>query len=185
MKIYLDLLPKERKQEIRRNKLFRTILRQEILFLLPLIVFVIILFNIYYLLSFEKASSIAAQSAAQSQDAYLELNKYEEKFKEVNEQTSALLKITVSQLHWDNVFKAMDSTTPDGIMITNFSTKDYAVFLVGKAKSRDILLNFKEKLESNDCFSAVNVPLSNLVVKDDVDFQLDFVVNEDCLKDKK
>jgi Tfp pilus assembly protein PilN len=182
MKIYLDLLPKERKSELKRKKLFRNILRQEFLFLTPILVLVIILLNIFYLLSFEQKTSIAAQSAEQSQDKYQKLNAYEQKFKQVNTATASLLKIQAGHLYWGNVFKRMDADVPDGITVANFSTKDYSVFLVGKAKSRDILLNLKSNLESDACFANVDVPLSNLVVKDDIDFQIDFLVNKECLK---
>jgi Tfp pilus assembly protein PilN len=182
MKIYLDLLPKERKQELKRKKIFRKILRQEILFLVPLFVFIIILSNIYYLLSLQHSTSIAAQSQEQSQDKYQELKTYEEKFKQVNESTASLLKIQAGHLNWNNIFKKLDEATPEGIVITNFSTREYLIMLAGKAKDRNTLLSYKDKLESTECFTAVNVPLSNLVVKDDVDFQIDFSVNQDCLK---
>ncbi|MDD5396978.1 MAG: PilN domain-containing protein [Candidatus Moranbacteria bacterium] len=184
MKIYLDLLPKERKKEIRRKRIFRDILREEFLFLSPILVFVVILLNIYYLLSFEQKTSLAMQSSEQSQDKYQKLNAYEEKFKQVNATTTTLLKIQSGHLHWYNVFAKMEDVVPEGIDITNFSTKDYAIFLVGKAKNRDVLLGFKNKLEANGCFSNVNVPLSNLVVKEDIDFQIDFMVKDDCLRNK-
>lgn len=182
MKIYLDLLPKQRKTELKRKKLFRNILREEFLFLLPVILFVIILSNIYYLLSIQRDSSIAAKSLAESQDKYQELNSYEEKFKQVNANAAKLLKIQVGHLYWAQVFNKLGNAVPEGVSISNFSTKDFNVFLVGKAKSRDVLLNFKSKLEADACFANINVPLSNLVVKDNIDFQLDFSINKDCLK---
>lgn len=180
MKIYLDLLPRERKQELKRKKIFRLILRQEFLFLLPVAALVVVLFNILYLLSFELSTPIRTEE----QKKYQELDNYEERFRQVNETTAELLKIQAGHLAWSNVFEKMDTVTPDGVVISNLNTKDYAVFLVGKARSRDILLEFKSNLESTECFWEVNVPLSNLVSKEDVDFQIDFSVNEDCLKKK-
>ena len=184
MKIYLDLLPKPRKLELKRKKLFRRILRDEFLFLLPIILFIVILLNIYYLLSVQRDTSIAAKSLAESQDKYQELSSYEEKFKQVNADSAKLLKIQSNHLHWAGILNKLSDVLPDGISITDFSTKDYKVFLIGKAKSRDMLLNFKSSLEADECFTDVNVPLSNLVVKEDVDFQMDFSVTQDCLKGK-
>lgn len=184
MKIYLDLLPKERKDELKRGKFFREILREEFLFFLPIVVFVIILLNIYYLLSIQHNASVAAKSQTESQDKYQEINSYEEKFKNVNENAAKLIKIQQGHLYWAGVFNKFGEAMPDGISISDFSTKNYDIFLVGKAKNRDTLLNFKNRLEADKCFININVPLSNLVVRNDVDFQIDLKVSEDCLKMK-
>ncbi|HBI34279.1 MAG TPA: hypothetical protein DEA43_02025 [Candidatus Moranbacteria bacterium] len=182
MKIYLDLLPKQRKTELKRKKLFRRILREEFLFLLPIILFIIILFNIFYLLSIERNASLAAKSAAESQDKYQELSLYEEKFKQVNENASKLVKIQEGHFYWAEIFNKLSAATPEEIAVTDFSTKDRNVYLVGKAKSRDVLLEFKDELEKNECYENINVPLSNLVVKNDIVFQMDFLIKMDCLK---
>lgn len=184
MKIYLDLLPKQKKSEIRRKKIFRMLLRQEFLFLLPIILLIIILFNVYYLVSVQHSISIAAYSAIEAQDKYQELNSYEEKFKQVNDASAMLLKIQDKQLHWSKILDKLSNMMPEGIAISGFSTKNYKIFLIGSAKNRDILLSFKSYLISDQCFENVNVPLSNLVVKEDVEFQVDFAVKQECLREK-
>jgi len=184
MKIYLDLLPKNKKLEIKRKKQFLSALRQEFLFLLPLVFFIAILLNIWYLNYVQKAVLLGAKEVTRAQDKYKELSSYENKFKEVNNSSALLLKIKSGHLHWLKILEKMSDSTPDGIMITDLSTKNFRVYLLGKAKDRDLLLEFKNKLESNDCFDNVNLPLSNLVVKTDVDFQVDFLVKDDCIKQK-
>lgn len=182
MKIYLDLLPKQRRSELVREKFFRRILHQEFLFLLPIILFIVILCNIYYLLTVQRDISLLAKSQVESQDKYQELGVYEEKFKQVNTNSAKLLKIQAGHLHWAEILNKFTAVTPAEISITNFSTKDFQILLVGKAKSRDALLSFKNNLEADQCFTDINVPLSNLVVRDNIDFQMDFSVKQDCLK---
>ena len=182
MKIYLDLLPQEKKKQLKRKKIFRLILREEALYLLPILMFIVILGDIYYVLNLQRNSSVAASSLDMSQSKYQELSGYENTFAKVNVSVAALSKIQDLHLHWLNVLRQLSSAAPDGVTISDFSTKDYQVFLVGKAATRDDLLNFKSNLEGSTCFQNVNVPLSNLVVKDDVDFQMDFVITQDCLK---
>lgn len=182
MKIYLDLLPKHRKKELKRKKIFREILREEFLFILPVVLFIVILMNVYYLLSIERDSSLAAKSRVESEDKYQKLGLYEEKFKQVNESSAKLLKLQAGHLHWEEIFNKLNAAVPNEIAITNFSTKDFKVFLVGEARNRDILLTFKDKLEKDDCFADINVPISNLVVKDDIDFQIDFSIKPECLR---
>ena len=182
MKIYLDLLPEQRKKEIKRKKLFRKILKGEALFLFPFVVLIFILCSIYYVLTLQKNITVTAFSAQQSQDKYQQLGTYEEEFKQVNALAQSMTKIQSGHLHWQNFFQQLGEAVPDGVYITDLSTKNYTVFLIGKARARDDLLNFKSSLEANSCFNNVNIPLSNLVVKDDVDFQIDISINEDCLK---
>lgn len=182
MKIYLDLLPKNKKAEIKRKKRFLMIIKEEFLFLFPLVVFIVILLNIWYLISLQRDMLMNAQTKSQSEDKYKELSTYEKKFKEVNDVSSAILKIKAGHFHWTKVFEKLSDLTPEGIMITDLSTKNYRIFLLGRAKNRDLLLEFKNKLESESCFESVNLPLSNLVVKEDVDFQVDFAIKKDCLK---
>ncbi|EKD58248.1 MAG: hypothetical protein ACD_56C00165G0003 [uncultured bacterium] len=181
MKIYLDLLPQEKKNELKRIKLFRRILREEMLFLVPIIIFIIILFNIYYVLNFQYDASVIAGSANKSQDKYKELSNYEEEFKKVNDLVGVVGKIQKNHLHWSNVLTELGSTVPGNVYMTDFSTKNYQIFLLGKARSRDDLLSFKSNIEGNNCFQDVDVPLSNLVVKENVDFQMSFSVTKDCL----
>lgn len=168
--------------ELRRKKIFRKILRQEFLFLLPVLLFIIILFNVSYLLSIKYDVAMLEKSVVESQDKYQEFSSYEEKFKQVNDNSAKLLNIQAKHMYWTEVFNKLSEALPNEISITDFSTSDYKIFLVGKAKSRDILLNFKGILEADPCFTNINVPLSNLVVKDDIDFQMDLEISSDCLK---
>ena len=110
------------------------------------------------------------------------MGKYEDQFKKTNDSVQALLKIQNGHLHWTGVFKKFSNITPSGVYLSEFSTKNYQAFISGKAQSRESLLKFKSALDESDCFSSVNMPLSNLVVKNDVDFQIDLVIKESCLK---
>ncbi|MEI7891213.1 MAG: PilN domain-containing protein [bacterium] len=182
MKIYLDLLPRERKAELKRKKLFRRILHEEFLFLMPLIVLIVIFINIYYLLINHRNAFTLEKTATQSMDKYQELNSYTEKFKQVNDDSAKLLKIQTGHLIWSEIFNKLSSDMPENVYITDFSTKEYKIFLLGKAKNRDALLGFRDNLGNDSCFADINVPISNLVVKDDIDFQIDLSINKECLK---
>lgn len=160
------------------------ILREEILFLTPVVLFILILLNISYLIVMQKTSIIDNALPQQSQNQYQQLGIYQEKFKQTNDLSQVLNKIQSGHLHWTNLFQNLSEITPDSIQLSNISTKNYMVFMVGKAKTRDDLLSFKNKLEESSCFQNINVPLSNLVVKENVDFQIDLAITTDCLKEK-
>lgn len=184
MKIYLDLLPQEKKNELRRNKIFHKILREEALFLLPAIVAIVILANIFYLLKLQLNTAGTSQMASMSQDKVQLLRTYEDKFAKTNDAVADLAKIQNQHLHWESLFEELNRVVPAGITITDISTKNYQVFFLGKAKVRDNLLEFKNNLINDQCFQSVNVPLSDLVTKEDIDFQMDLLVSKDCLLKK-
>lgn len=124
---------------------------------------------------------LAMTTADSSQNQYQELAKYEDKFKQTNEDVEILDKIQNSNLIWTNFLTELSLIMPEGIFLSDLSSKNYQVFLAGKARSRENLLNFKANLEQSTCFSNINIPLSNLVVKQDVDFQMDIEVKKECL----
>ena len=182
MRIYLDLLPQQKKQEVKRKKIFRQILKGELLFLVPFAVLIFILLSIYYILMLQAETNANSHSSQQLKEKYKQLEVYEEKFKQANSLVQTMGKIQAGHFYWHNFFQKLSETIPDNVYITDLSTKDLNVFLVGKAKAREDLLSLKNNLESEECFKNINVPLSNLVTKEDVDFQIDISINEDCLK---
>lgn len=184
MRIYLDLLPEDKKKELKRKKTFRLIIKREVLFAFPLIVFLVILFNIYVVLGIQKENISSSGMHEQTQGQYKELKDYEDKFKQTNDLTIALTRMQKEHIHWSWLINKISEITPAGIFLNGISTKDYQVLLIGKAKSRDDLMAFKDVMEKMGCAEQVTVPLSNLVTKDNVDFQMDFMVKPECLKDK-
>lgn len=185
MKIYLNLLPEDRKKELNRNKKLRLIIKREFLFFLPVLVFTIILLNIYFILGIQKTSKLVSGSQEQSQGQYQELKTFEEKFKQINDKTILLSKIQKEHIYWSWLIQKLSELTSVEIFFNEISTKDYQVFLLGRAKTRDNLISFKDALINSGCAENVNMPLSNLVTKENVDFQIDFMVKSECIKEKK
>ena len=54
----------------------------------------------------------------------------------------------------------------------------------GLADTREDLIFLKEKLGEDGCFSDIDLPLSNLVDKNNIEFQIVFKIKSDCLKKK-
>ncbi len=61
-----------------------------------------------------------------------------------------------------------------GVVITTlvYDRKNASIVLSGTADERDNLLAFKTGLENSGKFKAVNLPVSNLAQKEDIDFSL-------------
>jgi hypothetical protein len=74
---------------------------------------------------------------------------------------------------------------PENVNLSDLITTNYRISLIGKAKTRDDFLKFQEKIKTENCFSDVEVPLSSLVSKENVEFQINLKVKEECLKNRK
>jgi len=185
MKIYLDLLPQDRKDELKRKEAFVTTLCRELLFLFPILVFIVILVNVYLILGIQESNMKVTGSGQESQGEYKQLRFYEKEFKQINDLTIFLSRAQTGHMYWSRLIGKISDVTGDGIYLTGFSTKDYQVFLLGKAKSREDLIAFKDAVGNSGCADNINVPLSNLVTPSDVDFQMDFTVKQECITDTK
>lgn len=181
MKIYLNLLPEERKKQIHRAKRFKLLIGQEILFLLPLMIFGVMLVFVLFLLDMQLDIIVLNNAKQSEQGAYRELDEYEKTIKEFNGEVAAIKDISDKHLQWSGYLSTVAALIPEGVSISDMSTKEYQVFLVGEAKSRESMMKFKEALEGSACFESVNVPLSNLVAKEDIEFQVDVTLKRDCL----
>ncbi len=184
MKIYLDLLPENRKRAMARKKRFKNIIKQEMLFLAPVILFVFILFSVNMILGIEKEGLDRTLAIAGSEGSHQDLKLYEEGFKDINEKVLDINNFQKNHSHWSDIIGILSGIVPNDVHLSELSTKDYQFFLVGKARTREVLMDFQDRMNKSECFENINVPLSNLVAKNDIDFQMDFNVKKECLIEK-
>lgn len=182
--ISLNLLPEEQRKELLRVRRFWIVVRQSIYASAVFLFFIVILVSIDVLLAIELKTLQDVGAQQQSQKSYQELQRYEEKFQSINAQTSYRLKLEKNHLFWSHVFAILDNVVPHGITLAGFSTTDNAVTITGIAQQRDTLLAFKEQLSAQECLRNVDIPLADLVVREDVQFHMTFTVGEECLKRK-
>lgn len=184
MKIFLNLLPEEKKLEIRKNKKFRLIIWQGFILTFICVFFVSLLFCTNLVLGVRLKSWESISNLEKEQGNYQELQKYEDEFRGINKKIARLALLEKNGLHWSNIIYKLDAVLTENITLSTLSTEDLHVSLIGKARTRDDLLVLKDNIEKSDCFSETVVPLSDLVSKEDVEFQIDFAVDENCAKSK-
>jgi Tfp pilus assembly protein PilN len=185
MIIYLDLLPSEKKKELKKKRAFLKIIRNEFLFSVPIAALFLIIATVNFSLNIKSQDIDRSLNSDNSQKEYQELASYEKKFSEDNSKIDYISKLQKNYLNWLGVFDKLNNVVPDDVYLTNLSTNDYVISLAGKAKTRDEFLKLQENIKSESCFSDIKAPLSSLASKQDVVFQIDFSVKEDCLKTNK
>ncbi|OGI22202.1 MAG: hypothetical protein A2808_02330 [Candidatus Moranbacteria bacterium RIFCSPHIGHO2_01_FULL_55_24] len=184
MKTLLNLLPEGKKEENQRNLHGRFLLWQLFLLFLLEIFFLTILIGIYLILDFQLKSIHSIEAKQTGTSLYEEnmLRQFEQKFRGTNEAIDVVGKFDATHLYFSQVFRLLDREQPAGIVLRQLSTKDYTVTLAGTAAVREDLLLFDERLKASSCISRANVPLSNLFSQKNIDFQIDFDIKPECLR---
>lgn len=180
--IKLNLIPPEQKKKIKKNRRLKKIFKAEIVLTCIMLVLTGTLFSFYYILNMELNSQIALSSDMEKADQFDKIKNYDKQFSEANNRIKQIIAVDKAQLYWSGVFVKLSQLALSGITIKSIKTQDYQMTISGTADTRDNLLSFKDNLDKEDCFSDVNLPLSSLVNKTDVDFQIIFDVDDKCLK---
>ena len=182
MRILLNLLPDEKKLVAEQRMRFRFLVWQIFLLFSLEVFFLGVLIVISMLLDFErKHQEVLGQDFNRFHDEEKKLKLYEEKFRTINEQARETASVNKNHFVFTNIFLLLDRHMSDTIMLEHVETKDSKLFLSGVAETRDGLIAFNEALKKEACFSAVNLPLANLLSQKDISFQFDITVNESCL----
>ena len=181
MEINLNLIPQYKKEIIIKAKRLKLVVRIEVAIVFFILLLFTYLYGIIHLLNLDLNAVSSDLGISGEKPKYEEITRYDNKFKDVNANIIQLEKIKNDQLYWSGLFVNLSRSTLSGISIEDIATKDYAVFLVGKADSRDNLLTFKDNLGKNGCFANINLPLSDLVSKGNIDFQMDLEIKKECL----
>lgn len=183
MKVLLNLLPEKHREGIRRKYYGRFFFRQAVI-ILGIECFYILMLGGVFLIARENRIAMESFGIEQSRSeiGIAELGRYEETFAGMNDVVDRSLLFYREHLSWSDFLVSLERTIPAEVTLSTLSTKDYRVFLAGTADTRDDFLEFERLLKENPCLSDVSAPVSNLFSKDNVDFQVDFSVNRDCVK---
>ncbi len=184
MEIKLNIIPEERKKEIALSNRLRMILQWEAGFAIILVIFFLLISSMYYLLTLNLDAQQSAVVNGKGKAEFEKVAKFNEDFKAANKQITTDESIQKDQLYWSNLFLKLNEAVPEGVSVAKIATKDYQVLLAGNAKTRDVLIAMKDNFSQEGCFTDINLPLSNLVSKDNIDFQIQFNIKEECVKNK-
>lgn len=185
MRISINLLPPEKKEALEKRQKLKLIVWQEMMLFFIVIIFLMILGSINLILKIQLEGIQNISESEKAGGAAQELEKFEGDFRRINSQIGVLHNIWKNDLHWSRFFKELNDVVDESVALHGLTTKNFQVFISGRANSRDDLLKLQEKINASPCFAEANIPLSNLVTKDNVDFQIDFKIKDECIKNSQ
>jgi len=181
MKTKLNLIPDYRKKEIHQRNVFLKIMRWGFEFMAVYIIFMLLLFVVGYILKLNLQINLI-QLNPNNISKFSEFKKYDEEIKNINGKVGEIKKIQEGQFNWTKFLLRLNEIVPEGVVLNRISTKDFSILLAGVSNNRDTLLSFKDKLSVDNCFTGVELPLSYMVLKENLDFQIIFTLKKECLK---
>ncbi len=184
MKINLNLLPAKQKKRLFKIKIAKIIIWQELLFLLFILILCLFFLGFNYVVDIKLKVQEDILSKKSNQKEFQEIKQYREKFSKINQKIKQIKLILDNNYYWEKpLIKILDLVSSnDNININEIGTKNNIIDLKGIAVSRESLVNFKNKLENDNCFDKINVPIENLMSKKDINFHIEIKVNQNCFK---
>ncbi len=165
MRISLNLLPPEKKKSLRQG--FVIAFAQS----MTLYLFIVVLFLTGTLISVRM--TLSNNFKALNQPVSEDLSASSTEIRQINAYLSRIDAYGSRVVIWSDVLKSILGAVPAGVEVDTLSfTSDGSVRMTGLAATRDDLLQLKSKLGSLPLVSDVASPLSNLLQKKDVLFEM-------------
>lgn len=186
MKILLNLLPQEKKTMMHRNNRFRMLVMHGFGFIFLVFLYCCTLFGISFLLSLQHDSVKGLSGDMSFVAEKREIESHEKLFQETNARISEISQLMVKHVLWEPLFRTIERTTPESVLYTKIIAKnDLSFSAIGMASNRESLLLLEKNIEESECFRPKEgvpiIPLSNKLVKENIEFQLDAVIEKKCL----
>jgi hypothetical protein len=165
----LNILSQKTKKEIKLLNIYKHLKRLN---------FFVFSFLLIYIFTFQAAKIILQKYSTDSYNTNLAINKdneeYINKVKEVNEKITEAKNIQDNFVYWSKFLLSISDITPSGVTFSKITTdkNNDSFILMGRSKSRNELLSFKQNLEELDYIETIELPINNLLQKEDINFTI-------------
>lgn len=173
--ITLNLLPSNKKKQLKNQRLYSAIKEAVVLIILFTSIIAIMLWVSRYYLEKQLADLIVTNS--------LQLKSQEQtalKIQTINNKLKTIDNLQKNRYHLGQLIQQLTTITPASISYNQirFFFQQKTIELSGTAKTRNDLLSLKNSLETTKWIKKINLPMDNLVNKENNQFQITIELNE-------
>jgi len=179
--INLNLLSLKDKEKIKIEKNF--LLIKNVVFVVSLALAIIIvsllstriILNIY-IKDFDKTIENEEILLSSTKRASLEKST-----KDLNSQLNTIESIQKEYVKWSNLLTELTKIVPGGVKINSLelNKNNKKVNITGVSINREVLLEFQNNLKNSNYFTNITSPISNLLVRENVEFQFTGELSQD------
>ena len=167
--ITINLVPQEHKSKIERKKIYISIKEALLLILLfASIASILLILSKFYL------EDQLLGLTDQNSQGIAETQLINAKIKLMNSRISEAYNIQKNFKNWSGVLAKIYAGKGDKITISSIKLlkQQSTIEIIGVAKTRTDLLEFQKRLQKNESFAKVNLPISDLINKENNGFTL-------------
>lgn len=181
MKIKLNLLPKSKEKKIKKNKILKFVILQEIMIIVITLLFFVAVKGVNAIAKYQLNSVNQQLILTGSSEKHVEIKKYEEGLKETSLRVDFIKNVQKFNLNWTLIFNKLSGLLPQEVILNAVDGNGTNLTVKGTAKNRDVLIKMKEDIQKDSCFESVNIPLNNIVLRENIEFEMKLGVNINCL----
>jgi len=159
----INLLPSIEKENFQKEEKYRLILILCLIVLFFLISLSLILFSLKIHISGESTSQRILVEVAEKQFQSSQMQKLETEINLINEDLAKLDSFYKNQIHSAGFLEKISEIIPEGMHLTNLALDKQEVSLSGYCFVREILFEFKKRLEEEPIFEEVYFPPASWV----------------------
>lgn len=174
--IKLNLLPPQEKGEIASRRALRKAFGWGILSLFFVFVFLLLLSSVwwYLLIQLKSAEDILKQVETSPQS--VAFKEFKKEVDDINRQLKYLDQLQAETKNYPFYLEKLTSLTKEGIKFKNISIEQDKIVIEGHALTRENLLSLKEALAASPYFEKLDIPLSNFLRQNEIDFSFSFQI---------
>ena len=163
MKISINFLPQERKDELKNLKHIGVVMRVGIMVILALCLLIIFLEFIMYSIRIEKDFVESEILRFENSGGYRETKISQDSLREYSKTAKTIKSGLKNKKDYTGLIADINAMIPDGIILQRFSISTKGIVLSGVSLEREKLLFLEQKLKEDERFKKVDSPISNLV----------------------
>lgn len=181
----LNLLPPSEKKKLKLLKLAGLLVSIGSWFVFMTVIFTLLLLSVYFYLSIISDAQKDLMQQRRQNERTQALFDLEERISQTNKSIEQIHQKQKQMIIWTPVFEHLAEITPEGVHLNSFSYNQSGnrISLSGHADTRPKLLRFEEKLKESEYFKEVESPLSNIINKNDIDFNFEITPTKENIKE--
>ena len=170
MKITINLLPENKKEEVRIQYLIGMVLNIGSSAFFAILVFSAFLFSCFFIIDLQGKIIEDEINRLNRVDIYGEVQKTRELVNEYYKNTDQLEKSLNEQISHVAILEKINELMPKDLFLQEISIADGKVLINGFSSSRNSLIDFRDRLEKEEKFEKVEAPISNFTASENINF---------------
>ena len=175
MEIFINLLPPDKKNSLKKTELRKTILKIGFSAVFASAIFAIFIqFCVWFILTQKKVVDDRIIQFEQN-ESYAKTKTSQDLLREYSLKARRIKsKISTQNDYW-KIISEINKIVPEQVYLKEVSVREGVLVVVGNSLDRQALIVFHEKLKKSELFGEIESPISNFVASKDVNFE--FIVN--------